>query len=236
MKLLQMLGSARDGAQLRQVECADLVIAGWTGRDVQAVNAHIKELAKLGVRAPRSIPCYYRASVELLTTSESLQALGYDSSGEVEPVLFALQDGLWVGVGSDHTDRRVETYSVEVSKQMCQKPVASELWRFVDVAPHWDQLILRSKIRNPGQDWILYQEGTLAHIRPPEELIGRYLGATTKELPAGTVMFCGTFSAKGGIRSATEFMFEMEDPVLSRSIRHAYHVTNLERSNDTDAD
>ena len=35
---------------------------------------------------------------------------------------------LWVGTGSDHTDREVEKYGVTVSKQMCDKPVAPVFW------------------------------------------------------------------------------------------------------------
>jgi hypothetical protein len=40
-------------------------------------------------------------------------------------------------------------------------------------------------------------------------------------------MFGGTFAAKGGIRPASRFEFELEDPVLKRSIRHAYDVITL---------
>lgn len=40
-------------------------------------------------------------------------------------------------------------------------------------------------------------------------------------------MFGGTFAAKGGIRSAQHFDFEMEDTVLKRSIRHGYDVIEL---------
>jgi hypothetical protein len=40
-------------------------------------------------------------------------------------------------------------------------------------------------------------------------------------------MFGGTFAAKGGIRAATRFEYELEDPVLKRSIRHGYDVISL---------
>ena len=49
-------------------------------------------------------------------------------------------------------------------------------------------------------------------------------------------MFCGTLSAKGGIRSAAEFSFEIEDPVLGRKIQHAYRINNLERGDLANAD
>lgn len=222
-------------AQTRPIKFESLVVAGWTGRDVAAVQAHIDELAELGVRPPISLPTYYRVSVDLLTSSDAIQVLGNDSSGEVEPAIVALDGELWVGVGSDHTDRKAEVYSVDISKQMCQKPIAPELWRFADVEAHWDRLILRSKIRNDGGQWELYQEGTLAHIRPPLELIAKYPGVQGGRLANRTIMLCGTFSAIGGIRGADEFAFEMEDPVLGRCLKHAYRITCLEHSELSDA-
>ena len=50
----------------------------------------------------------------------------------MEFVILKLDDGLWVGVGSDHTDRKVESYNVTVSKQLCGKPIAPTLWRYDD--------------------------------------------------------------------------------------------------------
>ena len=41
------------------------------------------------------------------------------------------------------------------------------------------------------------------------------------------LMFGGTFAAKGGIRPADRFECELEDPVLKRTIRHAYDVITL---------
>src|ERR1700675_3083498 len=84
-----------------------LVIAGWTGRDVAALNHHIEELKAIGVEPPSKVPIYYRASAALLTQADAIQVLGDDSSGEVEPVLVGAADRLWVTVGADHTDRRV---------------------------------------------------------------------------------------------------------------------------------
>jgi hypothetical protein len=40
-------------------------------------------------------------------------------------------------------------------------------------------------------------------------------------------MFCGTFAAKGGIRPADIFEFEIEDPVLARKISHSYQLDKL---------
>jgi hypothetical protein len=40
-------------------------------------------------------------------------------------------------------------------------------------------------------------------------------------------MFGGTFAARGGIRPADRFEFELLDPVMKRTIRHAYDVITL---------
>ncbi|MFQ3623584.1 MAG: DUF2848 domain-containing protein [Acetobacteraceae bacterium] len=203
-----------------------LVIAGLTGRDAAAVEHHVAELRALGVRAPSTIPAYFRNGTNLLTTATEIETLGADGSGEVEFVLVALADGLWVGLGSDHTDRRVEAYGIDVSKQVCPKPVAPILWRFEEVAPHWDRLTLRAWIEEAGSpELVLYQEGSVSALRPPAEIVCGWTGGAP--LPAGTVMFGGTFAAIGGIRPAPRFEMELEDPVLGRVIRHGYRVRTL---------
>jgi hypothetical protein len=202
----------------------DLVIAGLTGRDQAAVQHHVEELRAIGVKPPPSIPAFFRNGINLLTTASAVEVLGPDSSGEVEFVLVSMADGLWVGVGSDHTDRRVEAYAIDVSKQLCPKVMAPLLWRFDDVAPHWDQLVLRAWIEEAGR-LTLYQQGTAAALRPPEPLIAAWTGGAP--LPEGTVMFGGTFAAIGGIRPSVRFEFELEDPILRRVIRHGYTVRSL---------
>ena len=68
-----------DGVPTR-VDIEQLVIAGWTGRDRDAVEHHIAELAALGVRRPRAIPCFYRLGATLLTS-----ATGYSGSSPKSP-------------------------------------------------------------------------------------------------------------------------------------------------------
>jgi uncharacterized protein DUF2848 len=200
------------------------VIAGWTGRDPVARDKHIAELEALGIARPASTPIYYRVAARRLTLADSIEVSGGDSSGEVEFVLIGWQGRIFVGCGSDHTDRKVEGYGVTVSKQMCDKPVAAVLWELEDVIGHWDRMILRSHAVIGGER-VLYQEGTLDAMLPVKDLIAGGFGDTG--LPDGCAMFGGTFAAKGGIRPAGRFEFELEDPVLKRSIRHGYDVISL---------
>ena len=200
------------------------VIAGWTGRDPVARDKHIAELEAIGIARPATTPIYYRVAARRLTTADRIEVSGGDSSGEVEFVLIGWQGRIFVGAGSDHTDRKVETYSVTVSKQMCEKVMAPVLWELEEVAAHWDRMILRSYAWIDGAR-VLYQEGTLDGMLPVKDLIARGFGGAG--LPDGCAMFGGTFAAKGGIRPASRFEFELEDPVLKRSIRHGYDVVTL---------
>ena len=52
-------------------------------------------------------------------------------------------------------------------------------------------------------------------------------GKGTYDYQEGTLMFCGTLAAHGGVRPTHEFAFELEDPVLGRKIAHAYRVRTL---------
>ena len=204
----------------------NLIIAGWTGRDREAMEAHIRELEALGVARPASTPIFYRIAAARLTTSGVIQVSGNRSSGEVEFVLANIDGKHWVGVGSDHTDREVETYGVTVSKQMCDKPIASVLWPLEEVEDHWDALLVRSYVVNDHQRE-LYQEGSVRAMLPARELLERYRDHHGGMLQPGDVMFGGTLAAIGEIRPAQRFEFELEDPVLKRKITHGYSVQEL---------
>lgn len=206
------------------LDANQLVIAGWAGRDKAAMEHHIRELEELGVPRPKETPTFYRVASSRLTTDPAIQASGDASSGEVEPVIVASGGKLFVGIGSDHTDRQLETHGVAFSKQICDKPVSTTLWPYEEVVDHWDQLIMRSYIVEDGKS-VLYQEGTLDGLLHPEDTMARLTGETP--LDDGTVLFCGTVPALGGIRPAPRFMAELEDPVLSRKISLRYDIEVL---------
>jgi len=216
------LAPRHGGNQRIGFDVATLIVAGWTGRDEAALRHHIEELAAIGVPRPSSVPVFYRNSALNVTQASRLEVLGPDTSGEAEPVVVAHGGKLWLTVGSDHTDRKAETMGIALSKQLCAKPVGRELWLLDDVAGHWDQMRLRAFATIDGRR-VTYQEGTLAGMRTPADLIARHGAA----LSDGTVMFCGTLAAIGGIRPGSRFEVELEDPVLNRTLRHAYDIDIL---------
>ena len=197
-----------------------LYVAGWTGRNIDAVDHHIKELAAIGIAPPSQVPLYYRVSNGLLTQDKNIDVVGDTTSGEVEPLLIQKEGEIWIGLASDHTDRQLEAYSVAASKQACPKPVALELWKYDTIKDHIDSLILRCSIKQDGQ-WIIYQEGDLSNIRPLAELM------SASGFADNAAMLCGTLGAIGGVRPASEYKMELEDPVLNKTIRMEYSVTVL---------
>ncbi|CAB3781127.1 DUF2848 domain-containing protein [Paraburkholderia fynbosensis] len=210
-------------SRAEQVEVSRLTIAGWAGRDQAAIEHHIAELAELGVKRPSTTPCFYRLGAELLTQAEQIDVVGVKSSGEAECVLLQTPAGLLVTIGSDHTDREVEAYGVTVSKQVCPKPLARDAWRFDDVAGHWDQLEMRAYAVANGERRV-YQQGSVASLLPAAELLAR------APLAAGAAMFCGTLAVQGGIVGMADgdaLELELHDPILNRTLRHAYRVRAL---------
>ena len=205
------------------VEIDTAIVAGWTGRDKAALEHHMAELEALGVKRPSAAPIFYRVSAARLTTDAEIESTDA-SSGEAEAVLLQVGGKLWVGVGSDHTDRKAETVGVTLSKQLCAKPVGTTLWRYDEVKPHWDKLKLRSYVPDGGKRR-LYQEGPVTTMRSPEELIKLYTGGD--KLAPGTAMFCGTFAVHGDISYSGTFDMELEDPVLGRKLTHSYKIVSL---------
>jgi hypothetical protein len=93
------LGTASGGrrefrGKARPTRVRQLVIAGWTGRDVAALERHIRELETIGVKRPKTTPIFYRVAASLLTTNNAIEVLGEHSSGEVECVAYCLDDCL----------------------------------------------------------------------------------------------------------------------------------------------
>ena len=165
-----------------------LLVAGYTGRNLAAVEAHIAELAKIGVPRPATIPSYYQLAPELLTTDQVINVKGGSTSGEVEPVILRQGSEYYLTIGSDHTDRDLERSDIHRSKAACPKPLASSVVPLgTDLASaDWDHMSIASTIDgNP------YQSGTVSTLRHPADLFDRLtrgLGPVTGDF----ALFCGT--------------------------------------------
>ncbi len=224
-QIIELTAKTNAGDIALSLDVDHLIIAGWTGRDKQALEAHIRELQAIGVARPKRTPMFYQLSPALLTTNGEIAVTGRGSTGEVEAVILRSRDRLWVGLGSDQTDRKLETVGVAISKQLCGKPIAPDIWPFDEVRNHWDQLILRSYIYENGTRR-LYQEGQLSSMLAPIDLIEQFESENGRQ-GGDLAMYCGTFAAKFRIDWTDRFDLELEDPVLERTIRHDYRLRDI---------
>lgn len=147
--------------------------------------------------------------------------MGEKTCGEVEYVIVIKDKTIYIGLGSDHTDRELEAASVPKAKQICAKPICDTVWEYEDVKDHWDEIELHSWQTLDGME-VLYQEGTLADILPVETIL--------KELDErvggidNCVIFSGTVPVKNGFRFGSKFRYEMEDKKLNRKLSSEYEV------------
>jgi hypothetical protein len=197
---------------------------GWAGRNQQEVQKHVDELAEHGIPGPTVVPIYFPLSNNLLTTSDRLQAVGPESSGEVEYVLLFTEHGTLVGVASDHTDRAFERHGIQQAKQMYPNVMAPEVWPLEEVRDHWDELELHCWVTVDGERRI-YQEVTLAELLSADQ----WLDIIRREGidKPGTAFLSGAPPTVGGLAFGQRFEIELRDPVLGRALRHAYEVELL---------
>lgn len=205
-----------------------MVNAGYSGRDQQEVRRHIEELRREGIPAPESTPTLYPVITDLLTLQEEIEVVGDRTSGEAEFVLLVGDEGCLVGVGSDHTDRELETVDITKAKQVCSNVMGSKVWSLDEVEDHWDALVLRSWVSEGGRR-TLYQEAALEALLPPRELMAFVRSRLKDGRLEGTVIFSGTVSIlTPEIIYGDSFEVELEDPVLGRRLSCRYRVKRLD--------
>src|SRR5690625_389154 len=169
-----------------QISLKQGLIAGWAGRDQKANEAHIQELAEIGVPRPSKTPLFYEVGCNQFVQTNSIQVVGPNSSGEAEVLLMRHNNEYLISLASDHTDRKLEAYSVALTKQVCPKPVARQAWRFEDVKSHWDQLLLRAWIIE-NKEQSVYQDAPLSSLLPPMKLINEKLDRKSTRLNSSHV-------------------------------------------------
>jgi len=195
------------------------VVAGFTGRDQGAVHDHIAELAAQGVAPPAEVPAFYALSPHLLTQDGVLVTTARDTSGEAEVGLVVDGQTVLVTLASDHTDRAAERLDIAMSKRLCHKVVATSGWELESVIDRWDTLRLRSWVGEDADD--LYQDGPLAELLPPVELLE---AIRWRAAPRSFLLLCGTVPTIGGLRESPRFRAELHDPGSDARLVLEYRV------------
>jgi hypothetical protein len=199
---------------------------GYAGRNQEHVREHIEELAKLGVPAPSTSPTLYPLANYNLTTARHLQVQNAETSGEIEYVILRQANVAYVTVGSDHTDRELENFSVAKSKQACPNVIPPQVWLYDEVKDHWDQLQLQCWVTKAGKR-SLYQQAPVGALMSPEEWRPIFQKLSIDNLN-NSVFFSGTINTVGKqLIFADSYELEMTDPILKRTLRHEYSVSRL---------
>jgi len=201
--------------------------AGYVGRNQAEVRRHVEELAKKGIPGPKNVPTLYPVVCSALSASEEIEVFGDKTSGEVEYVLLVSnQNEIYVGLGSDHTDRHLEESDIPRAKQICPNIISSTVWPLNDVLAHWNNLIMRSWVYKQGEK-ILYQEGPLALIMDPKALMD-FVRSCIKDPFEKIVIFSGTVGMlTGEFVFGERFAAELADPDARRKLTLSYDIKPL---------
>ena len=207
-----------------------LVNAGYVGRNIAAVKAHIDELSHEGVPPPPAIPMVFPVLSHNITTGSHIEVIGTKTSGETEYALLVDGKNIYVGIGSDHTDRALEAQSITKSKQICQNVLSKDIWNLKEVESHWDTLQLRCWVK-PSKDTeaVLYQDAPLAKIISATDLLKLIRDRLKDSETDGMVIFSGTvpFLAPKMIYGC-HYRCELADTKLKRNLALEYEVHQLE--------
>ena len=205
-----------------------MVNAGFAARDQELVNKHIQELKKEGVPAPEETPTLYPISPYMITQEGTICALDGRTSGEAEFVLVINDDEVYVAVGSDHTDRDLETVSISKSKQIYPNIISKEVWLLSDIEDLWDSLILRSWVV-VGNDHILYQEAQLSALLAPDALLNLVKTRLKDSDLNGLAIYSGTISTLSGkLVFGQGFEVELLNPLNQMRLTCSYKISVME--------
>jgi hypothetical protein len=206
-----------------------VVNAGYTSRNQEALRKHIEELRREGVPAPDSTPTAYEVITKLVYFDGEIEVIGERTSGEAEFVLLCSDKEVYVGVGSDHTDRELEVVSIIKSKQVCPNVMSRYVWRLKNIRKDWETLILRGWTEDEGGRKVLYQETPLGQVMDPEDLMAFVREQSDDKNLDGVVIFSGTIPIlTGKTLCGKYFEVELHNPRTRRKLSCAYRVKVLD--------
>lgn len=214
-------------AEIITYEAERLIAMGFTPRDEKVLKDLFIALKKLGGSIPDKTPMTYPLSPCLLTNEDEIVVVGNQTNGEVEYVIISWDGELYIGVGSDHADKQIETIDIQKSKQLCAKHIGREIWKWQDVKDHWDQIILESYYQVNGKEE-LYQRNIAKVMLRPEtiiETVEEYYGE--KITHWNGVIFSGSVPTINGFRYGEHFKYALIDPVRNRKIGSEYSIKGL---------
>jgi hypothetical protein len=207
------------------VEVVSLLNAGYAGRAQDEVQAHIAELAELGVPGPTTTPALYPVAPYLASQADTVPAQHGRTSGEAEWALVITDDDVLLTVACDHTDRALEVHGVAWSKNAGPDVLGRRAWRLADVRDRLDDIRLRGWVGEEGAEELI-QDSTLGALLTPDHWL-EVLERRGLRVP-GTVLISGTIAMIAGVdQFASRWRVQLEDPATGETIDAAYRVELL---------
>ncbi|PHH96020.1 DUF2848 domain-containing protein [Fusobacterium nucleatum] len=202
-----------------------LLIVGYSGSNIEKIMEHIKELKEhLGVPEPKKIPTIFECSKELLTKEKDIKFVGNMTSGEVEYLIIKHLNEIYIGIGSDHTDRKLESISVLKAKQICPKPIGEEVWLYKDIKESWNEIEAESYQNINGQR-VLYQKGRLSEILSVEKIISELENRVGNI--EDSIIFSGTVPLESNFKYGDEFICKIFDKSNNSSLNLNYKINKI---------
>lgn len=219
---LRVTVAGPDGVNEQILDVVRVYNLGFTIRDKEKMQRHLDEVTGVHLDWPERPPIIFPISAWATITASDVPVQYETTSGEIEIVTVDTPDGLLIGVGSDHTDRKLETVDIPWSKQVAPNVLAPTFWRWSDVQDHWDEVRLESYV-----DDKLYQRASVAEFWTPQEMVDSVQGRIG-DVPGVKIFYSGTVvSEDERLDFGRSWSLRMIDPVTGYAIRHDYTVTVL---------
>lgn len=210
----------------KEVQVKHLLNAGYAGREQEEVQAHIAELAELGVPGPATTPALYPVSPYLAQQVSEVRVQHARTSGEAEWAMIITDEGVLLTVACDHTDRELEVHGVAWSKNASPDVLGRKAWRLDDVRDHLDKITLKGWVGAGETPDTLIQDSSLEALLTPDYWLEVLTERGLNE--AGTVLISGTVAMTSGVdQFARSWKVEMTDPVTGLSVDAQYVVEKM---------
>ena len=214
----------KEGTRQEEMELQSLLVVGFAGKDIEKTMEHIHELEAEGIKCPRKVPVLYQCERQILTDKDEIEVIGDKTSGEGEYLILVKDGKIYIGVGSDHTDREMEAVSIHKSKQVCLKPYAKDFWDYEEIKDHFDDIKLVSSQVVDGKT-VEYQCGVTSDLLPMQRIMDEL---KTEVDINNSLIYTGTVPLKDGFKFGQEFSCKLVDEKLGREICLSYKVKVIE--------
>ena len=157
-----------------------------------------------------------RITNDRLTTAPEIQVLGYDTIAQAAIVLIAASAGMLIGIASNHMCIHQE------DPQLFSKPISRQVWRFQNVADHWEYLSIKL---SSGTDEMI-QNGKLAEFAPIDEIIP-LISSGQSSLQQGTaVLGVGLPMLESG-KPSSSYSLKLFDQEKDQVLELDYQVSQI---------